>query len=125
MNNPLLLGLWRLTVSIPPRLWQAVISRQARDAVAGLGFMSEDHHRVRDFAVRELPRVSQPLSPAFIAEQLALPVERVTALLDDLEQHMTFLFRGDDGAVTWAYPVTVDRTPHHVTFSSGETCYAA
>ena len=112
MNNPLLLGLWRLTVSVPPRLWQAVISKQARDAVASLGFMSEDHHRVRDFAVRELPCVDQPL-------------DRVNALLDELEQRMTFLFRGDGEAVTWAYPVTVDRTPHHVTFSSGETCYAA
>jgi hypothetical protein len=125
MNNPLLLGLWRLTVSVPPRLWQAVISKQARDAVASLGFMSEDHHRVRDFAVRELPRVGQPLSPTFIAGQLNLPVDRVNALLDELEQRMTFLFRGDGQSVTWAYPVTVDRTPHHVTFSNGETCYAA
>jgi len=26
--------------------------------------------------------------------------------------------------VTWAYPVTVDETPHHVRFSSGEEAYS-
>jgi hypothetical protein len=38
---------------------------------------------------------------------------------------MTFLFRNEQGAVAWAYPVTVDRTPHYVTFSTGEQVYAA
>ncbi len=42
-----------------------------------------------------------------------------------LEKHMTFVFRNEQGAVTWAYPVTVDRTPHRVAFSTGERVYAA
>ncbi len=46
-------------------------------------------------------------------------------VLDDLEKHMTFLFRNKGGEVTWAYPVTVDKTPNHLTFSSGEQIYAA
>jgi hypothetical protein len=49
----------------------------------------------------------------------------VNAILDELEKHMTFLFRDEQGAVAWAYPVTVDRTPHHVTFDTGEQVYAA
>ena len=28
-------------------------------------------------------------------------------------------------AVAWAYPVTVDTTPHHVSFDTGEQLYAA
>ncbi len=87
--------------------------------------MSEDHHRVRDFAVRELPRAGAPLSPATIARGLDLSLDRTHAILDELEKNMTFLYRGDGESVTWAYPVTVDRTPHHVTFSSGEQVYAA
>ena len=47
------------------------------------------------------------------------------AILDDLEKRMTFLYRNPQGCVTWAYPVTVDRTPHRVEFSSGEKLYAA
>jgi hypothetical protein len=125
VKNSLLLGIWRLMVGLPKALWQREVARQARGAVESLGFMSEDHHRIRDFAVRELPRVGRPLSPAFIAQALDLPVERTVAILDELEKNMTFLYRGDGQSVTWAYPVTVDRTPHRVTFSSGEQAYAA
>jgi hypothetical protein len=49
----------------------------------------------------------------------------VNAILDDLEKHMTFLFRNQAGEVVWAYPVTVEKTPHRVTFDTGETIYAA
>jgi hypothetical protein len=49
----------------------------------------------------------------------------VNDVLDELERRMTFLFRNQAGAVAWAYPVTVDVTPHHVTFSTGEQVYAA
>ncbi len=125
MRNTLLLGIWRLMVGLPEPLWQGEVARQARGTVESLGFMSEDHHRVRDFAVRELPRAGKPLSPASIARDLDLPLARTIDILDELEKNMTFVYRGDGESVTWAYPVTVDRTPHRVTFSSGEQVYAA
>ena len=125
MNNSLLMGIWRLTVGLPESLWQREVARQARGAVESLGFMSEDHHRVRDYVVRELPRVGIPLTPATIARELDLPLDHTHTILDELEKGMTFLYRGDGQSVTWAYPVTVDRTPHHVIFSSGEQVYAA
>jgi hypothetical protein len=90
-----------------------------------LDFMTDDHHRIRDFVVMELPRVGQPLSLEFIAQALDIPLARVTDILGDLERHMTFLFCNEQGAVVWAYPVTAQATPHHVTFSSGEQIYAA
>jgi hypothetical protein len=125
MKNRLLLGHGRTTIPIPATVWKGEASRQAQHSHASLGFMSEEHHRVRDFVVQELPRVGEPLAPEFIAQALDLPGERLKAILDDLEKHMTFLFRNERGAVAWAYPVTVDRTPHHVTFSTGEQVYAA
>jgi hypothetical protein len=87
--------------------------------------MSPEHHLVRDFAVRELPRLGRPIPPEFIGQNLNLPLPRVKTILEDLERHMTFLFRNEDGAVTWAYPVTVERTPHRVNLSTGEQVYAA
>ena len=72
-----------------------------------------------------MPRIGAPLPPELIAERLHLSVERVNVILDELEKHMTFLFRNEQGAVAWAYPVTVDRTPHRITFSTGEQVYAA
>jgi hypothetical protein len=127
MNN-LLLGFWRAMIPLPSMVWQGQISKEAQKIEAALGFMSPEHRRVHHFVVRELPRVGgvgEPLAPESIAQRLNLPVVRVNAILDELEKHMTFLFRDEQGAVAWAYPVTVDRTPHHVTFDTGEQVYAA
>jgi hypothetical protein len=62
-----------------------------------LTFKTADHHQVRDFVVRELPRLGNPLSPELIAESLALSREQVKLILDELEQHLTFLFRNKEG----------------------------
>jgi hypothetical protein len=121
MDRKLLLGLGRLTLPIPPVIWRRM------DPGGGdpLAFMSKDHHRVRDFAVLELTRSGQPLPPERIAQELHLPPVRVAEILYELEGHKTFLFRNKQGAVTWAYPVTVDCTPHRLRLSSGEQVYAA
>jgi hypothetical protein len=125
MNERLLLGLGRHLLPIPPLVWQRHVAGGAEGNRAALGFMSDDHHRVRDLAVVELPRAGAPLPPEMFAARLKLPLPLVQAILDELERHMTFLFRNAVGAVTWAYPVTVDPTPHRVTFSTGERINAA
>jgi hypothetical protein len=125
MRNRLLLGLLRHMLPIPRKVWQGEVSRSGEHVAARLAFMSEEHHQVRNFVVLEIPRVGAPLSPAYIADALDLPLDRVVRLLDELEVHMTFLFRNDRGEVSWAYPVTADETPHHVTFHTGEEIYAA
>ncbi len=120
MSNNLLLGLWRIMLPLPRALWQKQVRGGAR-----LDFMSDEHHRVRNFVVRELPRFGEALSPELIARELDLDPGRVIAILDELERRMTFLFRNEQGAVAWAYPVTADRTPHRVSFGTGEQIYAA
>ena len=122
MDNTLLLGVWRIMLSVPPALWQRTLAKETR---SDLTFMTPDHQLVRDFVVREMPRINTPISPETIAAAVHLPLERVRSILDELERAMTFLFRNAAGAVTWAYPVTVDQTSHQVTFSSGEKLYAA
>ncbi len=125
MNRNLKLGLRRSLLPIPRQFWQSEVAQNTRNGAKSLSFMTDDHHRVRDFVVVELPRVAKPLPPEFIASRLGLSVERVVPILDDLEKHMTFLFRNPRGEVAWAYPVTVDDTPHRVTFSTGEQIHAA
>jgi hypothetical protein len=125
MNESLLLGLGRYLLPIPPLVWQRQVASGAEGNRAALAFMSANHHGVHDLAVVELPRVGAPLPPELFAEKLALPPARVTAILDELERHLTFVFRNAAGAVTWAYPVTVAPTPHRVTFSTGERINAA
>jgi hypothetical protein len=127
MKDRIMLGLWKYMLSVPPFLMdmKKQLARGKMRYEAAMGFMTRDHRRVHHFAVRELPHAGEPLSPEFIAGKLDLPRDRVVSVLNDLEKHMTFLFRNRQGEVTWAYPVTVDKTPHHLTFSSGEQVYAA
>lgn len=124
MKDSLLLGLGRYMIPIPRMLWERLVKAQARKTRARLAFMSEDHHRVRDFAVLELARSGAPLAPEAIAAALELAVPRVVSILEELEKHLTFVFRGDQRVVTWAYPVTVDETPHHASFGTGEEAYS-
>ncbi len=125
MKKRMLLGVHRHTVGVPHFIWNRQVEGGARHNSERLAFMSPEHHAVRNFAVTELPRAGAPLPPEYIAGKLGLPLERVLAVLDDLEKHLTFLFRNEQGAVAWAYPVTAEPTPHRITFSSGEKLYAA
>lgn len=124
MTDSVLLGVGRYMIPIPRLAWQPMMRANARKISAGLRFMSADHHRVRDYVVAELPRAGAPLPPETIAAALGLPIARVREILDELERRLTFLFRNDHGAVAWAYPVTVDETPHHARFSTGEDAYS-
>jgi hypothetical protein len=90
-----------------------------------LSFMTEDHHRVRDFAVTELPRFGRALPPARIAEATGIPLDRVEGILDELERNRFFLVRNPGRHVSWAFPVTTERTPHRLRLSTGDTIHAA
>ena len=125
MNKSLFLGIRRFLIRIPRPIWQQEVARSAKAGKKSLAFMTPEHHRVRDFVVRELPRIGKPIPPELIAQSLGLGLSRVVPILEELEQNLTFLYRNERGEVAWAYPVTVEPTPHRITFSSGEQIYAA
>ena len=103
---------------------QAIARIPARMA-SRLAFMTEDHHIVRNFVVRELPRQREPLSPRHISDVTGLPVQKVSTLLSDLEQQLFFLVRDKRGNINWAFPVTSTTTPHGLRFSTGESIFGA
>ena len=49
----------------------------------------------------------------------------IIEILDDLENNLFFLVRNEQGEISWAFPVTVEETPHKLTFSTGEKLNAA
>jgi len=120
-----MLGLWRYVINIPPFLWQKQIAKGKKRSEKVFGSLSDEHRMIHHFVVRELPYIGKPLSPESIANRLELSADRVKDALDHLEKRMTFLYRNKNGEVVWAYPVTVDKTPHRITFSTGEQLYAA
>jgi hypothetical protein len=124
MRDSILLGLGRWMIPIPSVMWRRVVRANASQIQGTLRFMTPDHHRLRDFAVDRLFRAGVPLPPDEIARSLNLSPRRVGEILDDLERHLTFLFRPSGPEVTWAYPVTVDETPHHAIASTGEEAYS-
>jgi hypothetical protein len=124
MNN-ILLSFGRHLLPVPAFVWQRQVKQGSEGMHERLHFMSADHQRVRDFVVLELPRRGEAISPELIAGSLDLPLEAVMPILDELEAHLTFLYRDEDGHVLWAYPVTAAPTPHRILFSSGEQIYAA
>lgn len=125
MKDAILLAQGDRFSEISRQAWEGGLADAAGHVAASISFMTPGHHRVRNFTVRELPRAGSPLAPEFIARSLEMTVVEVNTILEELERHMTFLFRNENGAVTWAYPVTVDPTPHRVSFDTGERLFAA
>jgi hypothetical protein len=125
MKKRLMVGLWQFVLKVPPSLWEKRILTSQRRFQRELAFMTEEHRRVHHLVVRELPGHARPMTPGFVADRLGMGIERVVSILGDLDEHMTFICRDRQGRVVWAYPVTVEETPHHVTFDTGEQVYAA
>ena len=63
--------------------------------------------------------------PELIAAELMIALPRVNEILAELEERLFFLVRDENGHVSWAFPVTVEETPHRLSFSTGEHIYAA
>ena len=124
-DSRVLLGLGRFTIPLPTRLWSYLVKQDQQKLRRSLGFMTDDHHLIRDFVVRELPEYRSPLAPSLIAERTGVDVDRVVTILEDLESHLTFLARDQSGAVLWAYPVTANKTPHQIFFETGQRINAA
>ena len=109
----------------PESAWRKELANVLATPSPRLEFMTRAHHLVRDTVVTELPRQRAPLPPALIAEQTSLTVSEVETILTELEAGLFFLTRNVAGAVSWAYPVTAEPTPHRLHFSTGESIYAA
>lgn len=125
MKENVLLSAGQLFTEIPREAWEQHLEQAPKEISKMLGFMTKVHHLVRNFVVRELPRFGKPLSPELISKELDMSLAETTDILDELEKNLFFLVRNEHGDVIWAFPVTVDKTPHQMTFSTGERVNAA
>ncbi len=125
MTATVLLAKGNELIQLPEGEWMQQKLQAPNHVRPRLAFMTEDHHRVRYYVVREMPRFGRPILPEEIGQALDLPIARVNQILDELERKMFFLWRNERGAVEWAYPVTTASTAHHLTYSSGERLDAA
>ena len=125
MSGQVIVGKGQELRAIPDDAFLKAMNGLPKRMAERLAFMSSEHHTVRDFVVREIPRQSRPLSPRQIASVTALNLRRVSAILSELEENLFFLVRDSEGNVNWAFPVTTDQTAHRLSFSTGEKIYGA
>jgi len=125
MKKTVLMGKDSKFVEIQPETWDQHLAQAPQNFAKILSFMTDDHHLIRYFVVKELPHFGKPIPPELISKELKMSLSRITTILDDLERNLFFLVRNAQGAVSWAFPVTADKTPHHLTFSTGERLNAA
>lgn len=102
---------------IPRDYWEKKVTIESQHIPAVLDFMTNDHHLVRNLVVKEIARLEKPVSPGGISAKLGMPQSMVTAIIDDLERNLFFLVRDARGDVSWAFPVTAEKTPHKLTFT--------
>ncbi len=125
MTEKILLGRGDQILEVPRTDWEAHFAGAPHDYRERLSFMTDDHRRARTFVVRELFRTGVPIPPERVARELGLEVERAVSILEELERRLFFLVRNEAGEVSWAFPVTVEETPHELSFSTGERLYGA
>lgn len=125
MNEFVLSGSGNQLTKIPVETWKLHVEQAPQNIAPVLDFMTEEHHRVRYHVVRELPGLGRPITPEEISGATDLTMDRTIEILDELEKHLFFLVRNEKGAVSWAFPMTADGTPHQLSFNTGERLNAA
>lgn len=125
MEEKILLGRDQKILEIPQATWKQHLTQIPQHSQSRLSFMTDTHHQIRYFVVKEMTNRQKPIEPEFISEKLNIPLELVKSALEELERKLFFLVRNEQGAVAWAYPVSVETTPHKLTFASGERLYGA
>lgn len=125
MEEKIILGRDREILEIPQATWKQELAQIPQHSQTRLNFMTDTHHQIRYFVVKEMVIRQKPIEPELISEKLSIPLERVNFLLEELERKLFFLVRNEQGAVAWAYPITVEVTPHKLSFASGERLYGA
>lgn len=125
-TNTILVGARENINRVSDTGFKAALAKIPDQFSARLAFMTPEHHLVRNFVVRELPRENgRPIGVEWLAAKLGLPLPKVRAIVEELERHLFFLVRNEAGEISWAFPVTTEPTPHRLTFSTGERAYGA
>ncbi|MGO9893537.1 MAG: organomercurial lyase, partial [Bryobacteraceae bacterium] len=124
--NTILVGSRETIRRVPDAGFKAALAKVPERFSARFAFMTPEHHLVRNFVVRELPRENgRPIQVVRLAATLGLPLARVRQIVEELERNLFFLVRNATRDISWAFPVTTDRTPHRLKIGIGERAYGA
>src|SRR5574341_148887 len=98
MNKKILLGQDRQIIEFSQTVWEQHLTQIPLHSQTRLNFMTDAHHQIRYFVVRELVNRQKPIEPEFISEKLKIPLDRVNDILEELEHKLFFLLLNKQGA---------------------------
>ncbi len=107
-------------VRFPGALGRFMTRREAARWTRRRAKLSPLQRRLHAIVVENLVRSADPLTATAVAKLADEPEADVAAALENLHTWLGFIALNDDGAVEWAYPVTVADTPHRLTLDTGE-----
>ncbi len=118
-------GISGITFPIPSFIIKKIVSSGIKEARKKVSRFSDLKRQIHHWVVKEIPGRKTPVLLPEIAEHFDQDITTIESIVQELEDEKTFLFRNRSEGINWAYPVTLDSTPHTVTFSSGETVNSA
>jgi hypothetical protein len=92
-EQTILLGREQEMLEIPQATWKQHLTQVPQLGQSRLNFMTDTHHQIRYFVVKEMANLQKPIEPEFISEQLRLPLEQVRPILEELERKLFFLVK--------------------------------
>ncbi|MFC1850507.1 hypothetical protein ACFL27_09980 [candidate division CSSED10-310 bacterium] len=119
------IGIWRFMIPLPQVMIKKDIRTMAEAICRKTADVSDEERKVHRFIVMTLTETNEPVTSEYIAENLDMPIDRIRAIVDKLEEMKIFLYRYNSQGINWAYPVTAEKVVHKMAFSTGEQCNAA
>lgn len=125
MKHKLYMGFKGFMVRIPPLLSEKGARKGEKGAKENAGCLSEEERSVHHFIVMKMAVVKDPITAELIADELGMQIDRVSDIINKLENLKTFVYRSDGHRINWAYPLSLENTGFRMTASSGEQFFAA
>ena len=125
LKHKMYLGFHGLMMRLPHLLSEKGAKKGEVGAKANSDCLSRQEREVHHFIVQKMATVKDPITAELIADELAMPEDRVLQIVNKLENLKTFLYRDDGERINWAYPLSLENTGFRMTASSGEQFFAA
>jgi len=121
----MLMGIGKFMVPVPLFIASKGLGKGASGARAKADLLSAEERKIHHFIVSRMAETETPLTAEQVGSELDLPVDRVEASIDKLEELKTFIYRSDGKGINWAYPLSLQDTGHRMSDSKGERFFAA
>ncbi len=125
LKRRMLMGVGKFMIPIPWVIASKGLGKGTAGARAKADLLSPEERKIHHFIISRMAGTKTPLTAEQVGSELDLPVDRVAATIDKLEELKTYLYRSDGKGINWAYPLSLEDTGHQMTGSTGERFFAA